>query len=106
MHSVSDNGGFRSLIRGFTRPELLRTCKSCGYQWKVPRYYSKMRPGSQGGTSRYGGGLNANSAVVDANAGMANQVATFKTCAKCGRQDYVQKRVWHESKADFDGAGE
>jgi predicted nucleic-acid-binding Zn-ribbon protein len=107
MVLVSDNGGFRSLLRGVTHPELVRTCKSCGYQWKVPRYYARMRPSGQGGGSRYNsGGLDSNRATVDANAAMADEVATFRSCAKCGSQDYSQKRIWHESKADYDGSDE
>jgi hypothetical protein len=43
-------------------------------------------------------------AMVDRNASMASQVAVYRTCATCGSQDYTQKRIWHESKADFEGA--
>jgi hypothetical protein len=45
-------------------------------------------------------------AMVDRNASMASQVAVYKSCAKCGSQDYTQKRIWHESKADYAGGDE
>ena len=41
---VGEGGGLRALVRALIRPELLRTRKACGYSWKVPRYYAKMRP--------------------------------------------------------------
>jgi hypothetical protein len=43
-------------------------------------------------------------AMVDRNAALASQVAIYRSCATCGSQDYTQKRVWRESKADFEGA--
>ena len=46
------------------------------------------------------------SATVNQNATMADEVATFGSCAKCGSQRYTQKRIWREAKAEFDGSGE
>jgi hypothetical protein len=45
-------------------------------------------------------------ATVNQNASVADEVAVYKSCAKCGSQEYTQKRIWHESKADYDGADE
>jgi hypothetical protein len=45
-------------------------------------------------------------AMVDRNASMADQVAIYKSRAKCGSQDSMQERIWHQSKADYEGGDE
>jgi hypothetical protein len=104
------SGAFREFVRAVRRPELIRTCKACGYSWKVPRYFAKTRPkgmsgsihGSADGYNRFTSVAGVD-AMVDRNASMASQVAVYKTCAKCASQDYTQKRIWHETMADFEG---
>lgn len=45
-----------------------------------------------------------NDAVAN-NASQAEDVARLRTCAKCGtHNDFSQQRIWHESKADFEGS--
>ncbi len=102
------DSGMGALFRAVDRPEYLRTCTKCGYTWKVNGYYSKPR-------SRPSAGLGAS---VSAMAPLtyvpdprieetAEEVAQLRTCAKCSSHDeYTQKRIWHESKADFEGLDE
>ena len=87
---MSDEGGVRALFRGFWRPEIARTCRECGYSWKAPRYYTK----------RHASVLPGRAAVKDA---LLSEEAIFDVCAKCGSKKFSQKRVWFESKADFEG---
>jgi predicted nucleic-acid-binding Zn-ribbon protein len=103
-------GGFGDFVRAVGRPMLVRTCKVCGYTWTLPRYFAKTRP--KGMTGSIGGSTDGYShptsvagvdAMVDRNASMAGQVAVYRTCAKCGSQDYTQKRIWRETTADFEG---
>ena len=104
------SGGFGDFLRAVRRPQLVRACKACGYAWTLPRYYAKTRPkgmtgsihGSADGYSRLTS-IAGVDAMVDRNASLASQVAIYRSCAKCGSQDYTQKRIWHESKADLEG---
>jgi hypothetical protein len=34
---------------------------------------------------------------------LLSEEATFDICAKCGSKHFSQKRVWLESKPDFEG---
>jgi predicted nucleic-acid-binding Zn-ribbon protein len=87
---MSDKGSVRALFRGFWRPEIARTCNECGYSWKAPRYYTK----------RHASVLPGRATAKDA---LLSEEATFDICAKCGSKHFSQKRVWLESKPDFEG---
>ena len=97
---MSDRGGFPALLRGFWRPEIARTCKECGYSWKAPRYFTKRHAraappiSGQGGTTARSVGMS--------NEALLGEEATFNLCAKCGSKKFSQKRIWFESKADFE----
>jgi predicted nucleic-acid-binding Zn-ribbon protein len=84
---MSDRGGTHAFFHAVFHPEYRRTCKGCGYSWKVPRYFARVRP-------RTGLG------VINRNAAMAENVAVFKSCAKCGSTRYTQERIWSEPSAD------
>jgi predicted nucleic-acid-binding Zn-ribbon protein len=36
------------------------------------------------------------------NEAILGEEATFNLCAKCGSKKFSQKRIWFESKADFE----
>jgi hypothetical protein len=96
-------------MRALLRPEYLRTCRACGYTWKVPRWYAKIHPSGMprsmtpDSSNGYGRAFSTGRAsnVVSNNAALAEDVARYRTCAKCGaHKNYSQRRIWHESKAD------
>jgi predicted nucleic-acid-binding Zn-ribbon protein len=89
---MSSDGALRGFARAIVHPELLRTCQKCGYSWRMPRYFARVRATTMG------------SRVITRNAAMAADVAVFTTCARCGSTRYSQKRIWKESDADVDGA--
>ena len=100
------------LMRGLLRPEYLRTCRACGYSWKVPKWYAKVHPTGMprslgvGGNDGYGRAFSTGRVtdVVEGNGALAEDVARFRTCAKCSaHNDFTQRRIWHESKADYEG---
>jgi hypothetical protein len=101
------------LVRALLHPEYLRTCRKCGYSWKVPKWYAKVHPrgtpyrmGPGGSNDGYGRAFSTDrlTNVIAGNAALAEDVARFRTCAKCNSiKDYSQQRIWHESKADVDG---
>jgi predicted nucleic-acid-binding Zn-ribbon protein len=101
------------LMRALLRPEYLRTCRACGYTWKVPKWYAKIHPGGMprstwaGSNDGYGKAFSTDriTNTVDSNAALAQDVARFRTCAKCGaHNNYAQQRIWHESKTDYEGS--
>lgn len=110
---MSDEGGLRALWRGLVRPEIVRTCKECGYFWKMPRYFSKrhasgMPYGPLAGSNMVGegtsfGGSASVQDVTASNEDLLDEEAAFNHCAKCGSKHFSQKRMWFESKADYEG---
>lgn len=104
---VSDQGsGLSGFFRAIDRPEYVRTCKKCGYTWEVNGYYAKLR--SNGVGIEYGAATGRPVGYnPDARDALGEDVARLRTCDQCGaHDDYVQKRIWHESKVDFDGSDE
>jgi predicted nucleic-acid-binding Zn-ribbon protein len=90
------------------KPEYLRTCKKCGYTWKVNGWYSKPRSQPSAGLGGSMSGMAPLTYVPDTRIEKtAEVVAQLRTCDKCGsHDDYTQKRIWHETKADFEGSDE
>jgi hypothetical protein len=98
-------------LKGWIRPEMLRTCQRCGSTWIVPRSYTKrhstgssMAPLS--GTGGIGGqemmiltGVaeeTTNRVLKDAT-GSAQIRASYGRCPECGSNVWTQKRLWHGS---------
>jgi hypothetical protein len=76
-----------------------RTCRECGYSWRVPR--SAARRGIRGistitvGASREAGfpggaGLNELGGGISAR---AETMESYRICAKCGVDDFTQRPV-------------
>ncbi len=118
IRSVSDGGGLTGFFRALARPQVLRTCKKCGYSWTVPRYYTKrhfrglsLPPGATQVSPR-GTGLMTpvTGQEVDETRKESEEVtrthSAYATCARCGSDTYSQRRLWHESKSQFDGDDE
>jgi hypothetical protein len=83
------------MLVGFFARQWERTCAECGYTWRVPRSIARGAiRGSMGGNARaakmsprYGGDYRAG---VEARADL---MEGFRTCAKCGADDFTQRPV-------------
>ena len=53
LYMSDQDSGAGAFFRAVDRPEYLRTCKKCGYTWKVNGYYSKPRVASLGGIGNF-----------------------------------------------------
>jgi predicted nucleic-acid-binding Zn-ribbon protein len=110
---MSDSDGLRGFIRALSRPEILRTCKKCAYSWKTPRYYTKRHAT---GLARPDLGAGSRDGYMDnpfnpthlsnmrgPNEELMKDEAVFDICPKCESKEFSQKRIWRESKADYEG---
>ena len=84
------------MVIGFFAREWERTCAECGYTWRVPR--SIARGGMSGMTGRGSlrGAWSNPRILSDFNSGIearAEQKEGFRTCAKCGADDFTQRPV-------------
>jgi predicted nucleic-acid-binding Zn-ribbon protein len=110
-------GGY---LRGLIRPKVRRTCRDCGYSWIVPRYYTKHHTPLSGPTSsgskvgsygtpgafesRFTGDVIGEAmSIAPANEEWLEAKAQFSQCAKCGSERFRQRRLWSESKAEYEG---
>jgi predicted nucleic-acid-binding Zn-ribbon protein len=97
----ANNGLVRT---GFFAREWVRTCKECGYTWRVPR--SIARRGIRGmsamsvigRTAGAGYGSASRSPIstsqIRADIGArAEQMEGFRICARCGVDDFTQRPV-------------
>jgi hypothetical protein len=80
---------------GLFAREWERTCSECGYTWRVPRSIARrgIRGMSamtvRGATAGRGAlGVDALSADIEARADL---MEGFRTCAKCGADDFTQR---------------
>lgn len=105
---MNEGGGIGPLFRALSHPTLLRTCRSCGTQWKVPRYYARPRAkrlGSVRGIGGTGDGLDPlgrDKTMMSENESDLDGVAQYSYCPNCRSKDFSQKRIWHMSRADID----
>ena len=97
----SGSNGLGALWRALVMPTMLRTCTKCGTQWRVPRFFSRQRPKGPPmlrAVSR---------ARVDTGSGRteSGRLSAFGLCPNCQSQQHTQKRIWHLSKAEYEGLG-
>jgi hypothetical protein len=98
-------------LKGFVRPELLRTCLKCGSTWTVPRYYTK-RHSTEGSIAPIAGtgGLGGSKLIIPTGSAgdtmkpalkdgddSAQIRASYGVCAACGSNARTQKRLWRSS---------
>jgi hypothetical protein len=82
---------------GFFARQWERTCRECGYTWRVPR--SIARRGIRGMSAMSVRGASAGSRRSNTNIGnlrstiasRADLMEGFRICAKCGVDDFTQR---------------
>jgi len=78
--------------------EYIRTCKECGYSWRVPRAIARqsgrgmsaMTLRSNLGRSPMGGGGDRIELLISAR---ASEMEAFRICAHCGVDSFTQRPV-------------
>jgi predicted nucleic-acid-binding Zn-ribbon protein len=105
-------GGF---FRALMRPEIRRTCSKCGYTWTVPRYYTKHHLASGAATSSGGptgyegtgpvlaGTTTDRDMIAEQSEQWLEMKAQLARCAKCSSDRYTQKRIWTETRGEYEG---
>ena len=82
---------------GFFAREWERTCRECGYTWRVPRSIARRGIRGMSAMSAMGatrGAWASNSSLGGMRseiAGRAELMEQFRICAKCGVDDFTQR---------------
>jgi hypothetical protein len=96
---------FGSFARALMKPQMLRTCKDCGTEWKVPRYFARRkgvaRPSAMSRVSRVATRTSASGQATRAHevpsrrAVEAGLRSAYALCPSCGRKGgHSQHRLW------------
>lgn len=92
------------------RAQELRTCNQCGHAWKVWRYDTKRH--LRGAPTDTGSFLGSHGSALAryqriSDGGQTEDRdglnMTADRCTKCGSETFTQRRIWHVSKADYQG---
>jgi hypothetical protein len=87
---------------GWPAREYERTCNECGYSWRVPRSVARrgvrgmsaFRVGGAASEVRLGSPGGPGFAGLEAGIGArAAEMESFRICARCGVDNFAQRRV-------------
>jgi ribosomal protein L37AE/L43A len=97
---MSASGQLRGIVRALARPKVLRTCRECGFTWKVPRYYA--RPQTQVAVAARSRSPLAGKRGREVAARQSQEIAAvsiaYGHCPRCGKETFSQRRLWVQSK--------
>jgi hypothetical protein len=88
---------------GFFARQWVRTCRQCGYTWRVPRAIARRGIRGMSATSVAGataGSWASNTSLSGMRSGIAGRaelMEQFRICAKCGVDDFTQ-RPWRRDE--------
>jgi hypothetical protein len=102
---VSRAGGFRGVLRALVRPKVLRTCRECAFEWKVPRYYAtpQIRAALTAKSRSPLAGRRGRELAARKSEEMAEVSTAYGHCPRCGKERFSQRRLWVQSKDAFLG---
>jgi hypothetical protein len=102
---VSTTGGLRGTLRALIRPKVLRTCRDCAFEWKVPRYYSKPQIGvALEAKSRSPlAGRRGRELAARRSREFAAVSTAYGHCPRCGKERFAQRRLFTQSKDAYLG---
>jgi DNA-directed RNA polymerase subunit M/transcription elongation factor TFIIS len=102
---VSRPGGAWGILRALIRPKALRTCRECGFTWKVPRYYAK--PQIRVTLTAKSRSPLASKRARELAARRSEEIAEVSTayghCPRCGKKEFSQRRLWVQSREAYLG---
>jgi hypothetical protein len=81
---------------GYFAREYIRTCRECGYSWRVPRAIAHQAGRGMSaitlrgsiGSAQQPGRIDGIAAAVGAR---ADQIEAFRICARCGVDNFAQR---------------
>jgi hypothetical protein len=102
---VSNSGGAPGILRALIRPKVLRTCRECGFAWKVPRYYAKpqVRVALAAKSRSPLAGRRARELAARRSEEIAEVSAEYGHCPRCAKEEFSQRRLWVQSKEAYLG---
>jgi hypothetical protein len=102
---VKTAGAVPSVLRALIRPKVLRTCRECAFEWKVPRYYAK--PEIRASLTAKSRSPLASKRARELAARRSREIADVGTaygrCPRCGKEAFSQRRLWAQSKVVYLG---
>jgi hypothetical protein len=94
--------GVSGVVRALIRPKCLRTCRGCGFSWKVPRYHAITQIG-RGKPPSFLMSRQARESALPRNIERAKIRTAYRRCPYCGIETFTQRRLWAQSKETYLG---
>jgi hypothetical protein len=93
------------VLRALGRPKVLRTCRSCAFAWKVPRYYAL--PQSErvldAKSRSHLAGRRGREAVARRLREFVGVRSAYGHCPRCDEEAFSQRRLWVQSNETYLG---
>ena len=98
-------GAVPSVLRALIRPKVLRTCRECAFEWKVPRYYARpqVRVALTAKSRSPLTGRRARELAARRSREIADVGTAYGRCPRCGKEEFSQRRLWAQSKVVYLG---
>jgi DNA-directed RNA polymerase subunit M/transcription elongation factor TFIIS len=99
------SGGMAGVLRALVRPKMERTCRDCGFRWKVPRYHAVSHVESAAKSRRQSPRTNKKTrevALLQARK-TPDLSAAYRRCPHCGTNTFSQRRLWTQSRDTYMG---
>jgi len=102
---VSTAGRCRGALRALIRPKVVRTCRECAFEWKVPRYYARpqVRVALTAKSRSPLTGRRARELAARKSEEIAEVSTAYGHCPRCGKERFSQRRLWVQSKDAYLG---
>jgi len=93
------------VLRALSRPKVLRTCRACGFAWKVPRYYalSQTERALYAKSRSHLAGRRGREVAARRLGEFAKVRSAYAHCPRCEEEAYSQCRLWVQSKETYLG---
>jgi hypothetical protein len=102
---VDGPGRAAGVLRALRRPKVLRVCRSCQFDWKVPRYFASPRTEAALRTRSRSPLAGARGRAVAARRAeeFAQVCAAYSHCPRCAGTTFSQRRLWVQSTETYLG---
>jgi hypothetical protein len=102
---VDGPGRAAEVLRALRRPKVLRVCRSCRFNWKVPRYFASPRTEAALRARSRSPLAGASGRAVAARRAeeFAQVCAAYNHCPRCAATMFSQRRIWFQSKETYLG---
>ena len=102
---MSTAGRPRGVLRALIRPKVLRTCRDCAFEWKVPRHYATPQIGVALTLKSRSplAGRRGRELAARKSEEFAEVSTAYGHCPRCGKERFFQRRLWLQSKDAYLG---